>query len=174
MVFLSSVILIAFAVIFIYWCQRIRYRVRENAWRPSALKNAKLIYAEKVFSTWTPFPLVAKVDRGYLVGNMIVLAELKTRRIATVYQSDIIELSAQRVAIEAATGRCVAKTAYVVIQYAGRRDRMVLEVPLLSVVQVISLARRLEDLRARRASPTKTDHKRLCAQCAFVRECRPE
>ena len=92
-------------VLFAFWLRRLRQHMTERAWRPRELKNARLIYAEKLFRTWRPFPLVAKVDRAYLLGEIIVLVELKTRKAPTVYRSDIIELSAQRVAIEGSKQR---------------------------------------------------------------------
>jgi hypothetical protein len=146
----------------------------ERAWRPRELKNARLIYAEKLFRTWTPFPLIAKVDRAYLLGETIVLVELKTRNAPAVYRSDIIELSAQRVAIEGSTHRHVSKVGYIIVQNPHTRTQTTHEVALLSTGQVISAAQKYEALNAGRIAPAKTDRRGLCVKCPFVGDCRPE
>jgi len=157
-------------------CRRRRSRGKEEStWLPSELRSARLIYAEKLFKTWRPFPLSAKVDRAYMVNATIVLVELKTRAMARMYLSDIIQLSAQRVAIAASTDDQVSSTAYVAIQqHPADRHKTVLKVELLSTTQVVSLARRFEDLCAGRLEPTKTDRSGLCTKCAFVATCKPE
>jgi hypothetical protein len=160
--------------LFAFWLRRLQHRMSERAWRPRVLKNARLIYAEKLFRTWRPFPLIAKVDRAYLLGETIVLVELKTRKAPTVYRSDIIELSAQRVAIEGSTHRQVSKVGYIIVQNPDTRIHTTHEVTMLSTAQVISLGHRYEGLNAGRVAPTKTDRRGLCAKCPFVGDCRPE
>lgn len=159
------------ALLFWFWLRRKRYRIAESAWRPRELGNARLFYAEKLFTTWKPFPLTAKVDRAYLVDGVVVLIELKTRNVSVAYRSDIIELSAQRVVIEASTGQPVSHMAYVVIQHPVTKARSIHRVTLLSEETVIGLALRYEGLESGRLAPLKTTHPGLCAKCPFAKPC---
>lgn len=108
-----------------YWIQVSSARARDSAWLPSELKGARLIYAEQSFTISHPLELVARVDRGYVIDGKVHLVELKTRVIHRAYRSDIIELSAQRLAIEQSTGYPVSDTGYVVIQNAKGRERTI-------------------------------------------------
>ncbi len=88
-----------FAWLLLWW------RRRWSAWLPRELRHAELAYAEKLFRATGPIVLTAKVDRAYrLEGGVLVLLELKTRGFNRPYRSDVIELSAQRVAIMKQTG----------------------------------------------------------------------
>ena len=52
----------------------------EQASRPAALRDAELVYMEKLFRISTPVGLVAKLDRAYrLPSGLLVLVEFKTR-----------------------------------------------------------------------------------------------
>ena len=82
-----------------------RHSVKVDQWMPEALKGHTLAYSERTFRSGDDRPVVARVDRAYRAGNgLIVLVELKTRQADRVHLSDIIELSAQRVALEGETG----------------------------------------------------------------------
>jgi hypothetical protein len=73
---------------------------RKWGWVPRELWDAELAYAEKLFKAPGPVVLTARVDRAYSKRDgAIVLVELKTRRRLQSYPSDVIELSAQRVAL---------------------------------------------------------------------------
>lgn len=75
----------------------IQGRETERASRPEALRDAKLVYVEKLFRIRSPINLVAKLDRGYRnPDGQIVLVELKTRWSHKAYLTDVIQLSAQR------------------------------------------------------------------------------
>lgn len=83
---------------------------------PRELRRAELVYSEALFRVEVPEPISARVDRSYQRRDgMLVLLELKTRRHARVYLSDVIELSAQRVAQSGALGQPVSAHAYVLI-----------------------------------------------------------
>jgi hypothetical protein len=165
--------LVLIALLFgLWWLKHERHRVAESAWRPRELGNARLLYAEKLFTTCTPFPLAAKVDRAYLADGIVVLVELKTRKVSVVYRSDIIELSAQRVAIEASTEQPVNHMAYVVIQHPVTGARSTHRVTLLSKETVIGLALKYEGLESGRLTPLKTTHRGLCAKCPFATPCQ--
>src|SRR5688500_6177857 len=108
----SEPVLIALAVLALIALGRRVWRVRieacEKTWLPSELKNAELVYMERLFKAQSPLRLTARVDRGYRrPSGAITLLEFKTRSVDRPYFSDVIELSAQRVAVEAQTAEPV-------------------------------------------------------------------
>jgi CRISPR-associated exonuclease Cas4 len=115
--------------------------------------------------------LTAKVDRGYRdPAGIIILVELKNRQRDRVSPSDVIELSAQRVAVMAETGGQVALHAYVIVQGPSGR-RVVHRVGLLDVVEVGALIQRRESILIGRATPRCSRSVRLCRGCGFLRRC---
>jgi hypothetical protein len=65
------------------------------------LRDAELFCVESQFRSKSRWPIVARVDRAYrLPSGLVVLVELKTRSTPAVRTSDVIQLSAQRVAVE--------------------------------------------------------------------------
>lgn len=154
------------------WRARNRSR-SDTSWLPRDLQHAELVYGEKMFRATQPFPLVAKVDRGYrTMAGVIVLVELKTRGVNRPYFSDIIELSAQRVAVQSQTGESVALYGYVLIQ-RGRRGRKVAHrVSLLPMEDVVALAHRRKAILLGHASPQIAANQELCNQCAFQQDCK--
>jgi hypothetical protein len=76
---------------------------------PKELREGRLAFAEQLFRSNGPLSISARVDHAYRIASgELVLVELKTRRVDHVCASDVIELSAQRVAIEGQTGQVVA------------------------------------------------------------------
>ena len=149
-------------------------RVHEQTWRPGPLRNASIEYAEKTFFTARPVRLVARVDRAYRTQDaVLVLTELKRRRQPRVYLSDVVELSAQRVAIERSMKRRVADAGYVVVERPGTGQRTPIGVKLLSEGQVTALARRYFDLIVGMAAPRKADVLGLCNSCPYAERCKP-
>lgn len=140
--------------------------------RPDALRNAELIHVERLFRVSEPVRLVARIDRAYrLPSGLIVLVEFKTRWINRPYWSDVIQLSAQRLAMES-QGQLVAPFGYVVVRrpikaapYAAHR------VDLMTGAGVLDLVRRREDILAGRVEPRHASHRATCRTCAFRSEC---
>ena len=153
---------------------RARNRTRsDTSWLPRDLQHAELIYGEKMFRATQPFPLVAKVDRGYrTTAGVIVLVELKTRDVNRPYFSDIIELSAQRVAVQSQTGESVARYGYVLIQRQRSGRKMPHRVRLLPMEEVVALAQRRAAILSGHARPQFAANKKFCKQCAFQQECK--
>jgi len=145
----------------------------ERRSRPAALRDAELIHIEKTFRTTSPVPIAAKLDRAYrLPSGQLVLVELKTRWNSGPNFSDVIQLSAQRVALSAATGQTVAAEAFVLIERPGvRRLPAPHRVDLLSADQVVALVRRREAILADRISPRYTAEVGHCRSCAFREKC---
>ncbi len=135
------------------------------------LQCATLAYAEKLFRDPGSVALTAKVDRAYRVeGRALVLVELKTRRSNHPYHSDVIELSAQRVAIMRQTGEQVARHGYVVVQTEDGH-RTFHRVDLLSAAEVDALINRREAILKGLIRPQRTCSPNLCRQCEFEKKC---
>jgi CRISPR-associated exonuclease Cas4 len=157
----------------IRWACRLRLVGLEKAWLPAELRGAALVYMERVFRAKSPVPMVAKLDRGYRnAEGIIILVEFKTRRLNRPYLSDIIELSAQRLAMQAETGERVAAYGYVLIQLAGSERKTAHRVDLLSTENVIAMVRRREAILAGEETPRYASSERLCTRCAFKLTCK--
>jgi CRISPR-associated exonuclease Cas4 len=143
---------------------------RVDDWMPDELKDHTLAYSERTFRSGGDRQVVARVDRAYRGSSeLIALVELKTRPADRVYPSDIIELSAQRVALEGETGEPVAQVGWVVVESeAGRRAH---RVSLMGSEAVRGLASRRDAILAGTAPPAYPATSRLCASCAYRRRC---
>jgi CRISPR-associated exonuclease Cas4 len=163
-------------VAFVGWktLRKWRARASEEKWRPQELQHARLAFAEKTFKTWWPIRLVARADRGYWLNGELHLAEFKTRARAVAYSSDVIELSAQRLAIETSTHEPVSNNGYVLVQDSFDKRRSVHKVRLLPAADVIALAERREAILKGRVAPKYTASQQLCSQCAYRAECKPD
>lgn len=161
------------ASVLITTCWRLRRRGEREAddWLPHPLRPTRLAYAERVFRSKGPIRISARVDRAYRDGRgHLTLVELKTRDLDRVYLSDVIELSAQRAALAAATGETVHREAYVLVQ--GTHGRRAHRVALLTVGQVTALVERRQALMSGATQPRRTRTEGICDQCAFVSPCR--
>lgn len=154
--------------------KRIEARTAESKWLPEELRAAKLKFAEQTFRIWRPIALIARVDRGYTLGAEIRLAEFKTRANKRAYRSDVIELSAQRMAIEESTGERVGEVGYVLIQDTTRKNRAVQRVRLMKKTELMAIARRREAILSGKVVPMYAQSRGLCKKCGFRKECRPD
>ena len=137
----------------------------ERASRPSDLKDAELIYLEKRFDVSEPVRLSTRLDRAYrMPSGPVVLLELKTRSVNRVFPSDVIQLSAQRLALERNTRHFVAHHGYVVTQSPdGAREAH--RVRLVSGEAVVALVRRREAILAGRINPRPAASVGVCSTC---------
>jgi CRISPR/Cas system-associated exonuclease Cas4 (RecB family) len=143
----------------------------ERASRPSDLRDAELLYLEMRFDTSEPVRLSARLDRAYrMPSGLIVLLELKTRSVNRAFPSDVIQLSAQRLAIERQTRQVVAHHGYVVAQTPGGA-REAHRVQLVSGEEVVALVRRREAILAGRINPRPAASVRICSICAYRSIC---
>ena len=139
---------------------------------PSELRTAHLVHAERLFTAPGAMPISARVDRAYRVkSGGIVLLELKTREADRAYLSDVIELSAQRVALGSQTGERVADHAWVMVQRPGVESPGFHRVKLMPTTEVLALAWRREAILAGRSAPRYSTSDRICGRCPFVRAC---
>lgn len=145
----------------------------ERVLRPAALRDAELVYMERLFRTSKPVSVVAILDRAYrLPSGLLVLAELKTRWTNQPCLSDVIQLSAQRVAVMGQTGQAVAPYAYVMVKAPTRRALPIAHrVNLMPDQQVVALVRRREDILTGRILPRWPVSLKTCDTCAFREEC---
>jgi CRISPR/Cas system-associated exonuclease Cas4 (RecB family) len=135
------------------------------------LASRHLVFAEKEFSIQRPLPVRVRVDRVYDTGRGLVLLELKTRSRRKIYQDDIIELSAQRLAVGLSTGRDVYRHGYVLLIHPLLRSRSLHRVDLLTATEVVELADRRKRLLTERAVPAKPRSTTLCSKCEYRAEC---
>ncbi|MFM8898403.1 MAG: PD-(D/E)XK nuclease family protein [Burkholderiales bacterium] len=160
------------------WRQRQGDSQAKSAGLPVALKDARLAYAERLFRSprfnggWV---ISARVDRVYRNSSgLLVQVELKTRAADKVYQSDVIELSAQRFAIEGHPGERVSDAAYVFVKSVRFPNGRFHKVGLMPRELVVDLAVRRERLLAGADLPYGSDNGRLCEGCSFRWECPQE
>jgi error-prone DNA polymerase len=138
------------------------------SYRPkSAIRNVG-----KLFRAPGPVGLTAKVDRVYWVeGKAFVLVELKTRRANRTYLSDVIELSAQRVALMKQTGQEVLMHAYVVVQVEDG-SRIAHRASLLSMADVDAWIERRQAILSGAIQPRRVCAPSFCSRCGFKEKCR--
>lgn len=128
---------------------------------------------EKLLRISTPVGLLAKLDRAYrLPSGLLVMVELKTRWSKQLFLSDVIQLSAQRLAVMGQTGQSVASYGYVMVKAPTRRALLKAHrVQLMSGEQVVALVRRREDIFAGRVLPLRARSRKTCLSCAFRGQC---
>jgi len=168
---ITTAILLVTAFILLWLLQRIARTSATELDLPPELHGATIAYSEKLFETMTPFHLLAKVDRIYRKGNMHFVLEFKTRARHRVYQSDIIELSAQRLAITGSCGLPVSVTGFVTTQVEGERQTH--RVQLLDADQLVALYERRRAILAGTVEPNCNAGYALCASCSYRTECEP-
>ena len=169
-----AVAVVGFALVMARWRSLETHAARaERASRPAALRDAELVYMERLFRISTPVGLVAKLDRAYrLPSGLIVLVELKTRWSNQPLQSDVIQLSAQRMAMIGQTGHSVASHGYVMVKAPTRRALPIAHrVQLMTDEQVVTLVRRREDILAGQVLPRWPLSRKTCLTCAFRAQC---
>ncbi len=168
-----DVALIAFVgVIAGLWGLWLLRRRRAAGVLPPELRTAELIYAERLFRCVGTVSITAKVDRAYrnAAGDLILL-ELKKRRAHRAYLSDVIELSAQRAAVMAQTGKPVATYGFVLTEASDGRGTAWHRVDLMRQGDVTALSLRRKALLTGEAHARDARSLGICRTCPFVREC---
>jgi hypothetical protein len=169
---LETVAVVCFVVFIVLWW-RLWQRPSEEE-LPPELRRTRLVYAERLFRSLGPISITAKVDRVYRdAKGALVLVELKTRMAHRAYRSDVIELSAQRVALMAQMGESVADHAYVLTERPDGLRTGCHRVRLMEPVDLNALVTRREKLLAGKVEPQPTCAPGMCQKCAFVRPCDP-
>ena len=130
-----------------------------------------LAFAEKKFTISRPVRLTVRVDRAYDNGNSLVLLELKTRTNHKIYPADIIELSAQRLAVRYSVQREVADYGYVMLVHPFLRKQSLHRVGLAPERTIVALARRWQQLLAGLVEPFWPQDPAKCKRCEYRAEC---
>lgn len=171
---LEAATVVVGALATILWWLRRRGMGPCEAVLPPELRRTRLVYAERLFRSNGAVSITAKVDRVHRnVAGALVLVELKTRTANRVYQSDVIELSAQRVALMGQTEEAVADHAYVLTERPDGRRTGCHRVRLMAHNDLITLAARRQELLASKIEPQPTRSSGMCWKCAFIRRCNP-
>lgn len=169
----AALISVGALAVILWWRWRITSGPR-RARLPQELRSACLVHGERLFRSAGPVSISARVDRVYRnAAGALVLVELKTRNKNRTYQSDVIELSAQRVALMATTEDVVADYAYVVTERLDGRQMGWHRVKLMAHTDVIFLVIRRGELIAGKVEPQSPCSSGVCRKCAFVRPCDP-
>lgn len=154
--------------------KRVKLSGSDLGWLPRELVSAKLMASEEEFVTSVPISLGAVVDRLYEKPNkQLVLVELKTREREQTFASDVMELSAQRMAVEGTTKREVADIAYVLVMSSATGTKKALPVRLVPAAEVVRLVKRREAITTGGVRPTKAEIKGLCERCGHLKACNP-
>lgn len=137
----------------------------------SELAESRLVFAEHSFVIRQPLKLAVRVDRVYDNGKNFILVELKTRLTQEVYQADIIELSAQRLALHHGTRRAVSGQAFVLLVHPLLQKQTLRRVELIPEHVITSMAIRRKRLLAGLVKPERTTVLTRCACCEYKTEC---
>ena len=145
----------------------------ERASRPVALRDAGLVYMERLFRISTPVGLVAKLDRAYrMPSGLLVLVEFKTRWSNQPCLSDVIQLSAQRMAVVGQTGKSVASYGYVMVKApTGRALPIAHRVQLMTDEEMVALIKKREGILAGRVMARRSHSRNACVTCVFRAQC---
>jgi hypothetical protein len=165
---------IALAVLAVLMRLLWRRRARMAEWRqrPAALRDAQLLSVEAEYRSTGARPIVARVDRAYrLPSGRVTLMELKTRSTAVVLPSDVIQLSAQRIALEDELGLQVSDEAFVLIPARAPAPLAVRSVQLMSRVAIDALVERRWRLVDGVAAPRWPESEHVCRRCGQRAAC---
>lgn len=141
--------------------------------RPAALRDAQLLSVEAEYRSKGPRPIVARVDRAYrLPSGRVTLMELKTRSTAVVLPSDVIQLSAQRIALEDELGLQVSDEAFVLIPARAPAPQATRSVQLMSRAAIDALVERRWRLMDGVEVPRWPECEHVCRRCGQSAACR--
>jgi CRISPR-associated exonuclease Cas4 len=152
-------------------CLRLRRTGSDRDWLPAELRDAELLWSEKAFRSGGPVPIAVRIDRAYrsALGDL-VLIEFKRRARRRVHLSDVVELSAQRYALQH-VGHVVSRRAYVVVVLPDGAFGRALPVDLEDAAETELRVARLVALIERRRSARGASHPAVCASCGHRGSC---
>ncbi len=141
-------------------------------WLPSELRDAELVWSEKLLESSGPVHLVARIDRAYRKPDgELVLVEFKRRAGRHLRLSDVVELSVQRYVLQKC-GQTVSARGYVVVIFPDGTRCRAIPAELEDWLQVRRRADRLVALREEGASPHGPAHPAVCESCGHRDVCR--
>ncbi len=145
------------------------YENSERARMPREVAQGKLVISEKTFYFRGRRPFAAKTDQGFLTREgWLVLVESKTRY--GLSPSDIVQISAQALAVAQSGKWRVAPWAYVRLAPLGAKPYYQ-HVNLLPEERIMQLWDRWRSLHEGTAGPVTRPHVRTCRSCALKARC---
>lgn len=147
------------------------YERVERASMPDELVNATLVINERTLWRRGPRPFAAKTDQVFLTEDgLLVPVETKARR--RVYDSDVVQLSCQALALSHTAGikGRPAGWGYVRLAAPGTRPRYQ-RVTLLPAAQIDLLWDRWDDLKRGRANAIARPAHYRCTHCQLRTRC---
>jgi CRISPR/Cas system-associated exonuclease Cas4 (RecB family) len=137
---------------------------------PDELKESKVWAKEQSFDCSGDIPLRGKIDEAFQQRDgTIILSETKTRNKRKVYGSDILQLSAYKVLVEANTSRQVSNKGYVRVLTLQGNEYM--PVNLLPREEVKAARQLHEDLTKGLYKGQKCENPFVCRTCAYQDPC---
>lgn len=140
---------------------------------PGRLKGAKIWGKEILLKTSLPDELQCRLDEAWQLpeSDEIVLSETKSRRKARVFESDILQLSAQRVVLmHARPELTVSRRGYVRV-LSKENGNSYVPVTLIDEDAVAEAARLYRALQAGSEIGERCKNSALCKKCAYKDEC---
>jgi hypothetical protein len=136
---------------------------------PEMLRDAKLLWKERAVRCSTPVSLHGTLDEAFVdrSGTMI-LSETKLRRLKRVYASDVLQLSAYKLALEGEGKRVAGKGFVRVITPGGNEYKVV---TLMSADEVIAARKLHGDLVRGRSTGAKCNVESVCRSCEYKKPC---
>lgn len=145
------------------------YESVERGAMPQEIATGRLFASERFFASRGPLPLNARVDQVYQAGDHLVCVETKTRKFASVTESDLIEMSVQAYVLRTHRHR-TAPYGYVRLVLPGRHPRYE-KVELLGDDRLAMLVHRYREIHAGRAPAARAPDPRRCARCPQAPKC---
>lgn len=147
------------------------YERDERALMPREIADGTLVISEQTFFRRGRRPFAAKTDQGFLTAaGVIVLVESKTR--ARLTSSDLVQLSAQAIAVAAdkRVRHPVAPWGYIRLAPLGRRP-FYQRIDLIDPVRIDQLWDRWDALKHRRHAPVYRADPSRCRSCVLRARC---
>ena len=137
---------------------------------PERLKKASIWGKERSVKTSSSVYMHGIIDEGFrLPDGTIVLSDTKSRDRRVVHESDILQLSAYKLAIEESTGERVSDDGYVRLLRPDKNEYI--PVKLFDRERVVAAYNLYHDLVKGKFSGAKCESKGLCRTCAYRGPC---
>jgi len=147
-------------------------RLQEESWLPARLQGAMLKFSEKKFFDGGLYPLVAQVDRAYqTLDGEIILVDFKRRSVKRAFESDMVEISAQRVTLLANGVTQVSRLAYVVVIDPSTDVKTPIPIQLEDEEKIRDRQRRFIAISNGKIVPSSTSAAGICRRCGHKRYC---
>lgn len=137
---------------------------------PSALRHHTVWARERPFACRSPIALNGRIDECFVDRDgVLTVSDTKLRQRPEVYESDVLQLSAYRLLLEAGPRRAVSPVGYVrLITPKGNRYAPVRLLPAADVLAAADLHARL---KTGREQGERCGNAALCRRCEYKVEC---